>query len=45
VKLVVSRAAVRDLARLREFLADKNPAAAQRAIARCRSNRFSFGLP
>jgi len=33
VKLVVSRAAAADLERLREFLAGKNPAAAQRAIA------------
>jgi plasmid stabilization system protein ParE len=33
VKLVVSRAAAADLARLRTFLADKNPAAAQRATS------------
>ena len=33
MKLVVSRAAARDLARLRAFLADKNPAAAQRAVS------------
>lgn len=33
MKLVVSRAAARDFARLREFLADKNPAAARQAIA------------
>lgn len=33
MKLVVSRAAAADLARLRAFLADKNPAAAQRAIS------------
>jgi plasmid stabilization system protein ParE len=33
VKLVVSRAAVADLARLREFLADKSPTAAQRAVS------------
>jgi len=31
VKLVVARAAAADLERLRQFLADKNPAAAQRA--------------
>jgi toxin ParE1/3/4 len=34
VKLAVSRAAARDLARLHAFLADKNPAAAQRAVSR-----------
>ena len=33
MKLIVSRAAAADLARLRAFLADKNPAAAQRAIS------------
>jgi toxin ParE1/3/4 len=33
VKLVVSRAAAADLARLRAFLADKNSAAAQHAIS------------
>jgi toxin ParE1/3/4 len=32
VKLVVSPDAVADLERLRAFLADKNPAAAQRAV-------------
>jgi len=33
VKLIVTRAALADLERLRTFLADKNPAAAQRAVA------------
>ena len=33
MKLIVSQAAVADLARLHAFLADKNPAAADRAIA------------
>jgi plasmid stabilization system protein ParE len=33
VKLVVSRAAAADLARLRAFVADKNPSAAQHAIS------------
>jgi len=32
VNLVVSRAAVRDIERLRAFLAEKNPATAQRAV-------------
>ena len=32
MKLVVSRAALADLERLHAFLADKNPAAAQRAL-------------
>jgi len=32
VKVVVARAAARDLARLREFLAGKIPAAARRAV-------------
>ena len=33
MKLAVARAAAADLARLRAFLADNNPAAAQRAIS------------
>jgi plasmid stabilization system protein ParE len=33
VKLILSPAAAADLERLREFLADRNPAAAERAIA------------
>ena len=33
MKLIVSRAAAADLARLRAFLIDKNPAAARRAIS------------
>jgi plasmid stabilization system protein ParE len=33
VKLIVSPAALADIERLREFLRDKNPTAAQRAIA------------
>ena len=33
MKLIVTRAALADLERLRTFLADKNPAAAQRAVA------------
>jgi plasmid stabilization system protein ParE len=33
VKLIVSRAALVDIERLRVFLQDKNPAAAQRAVA------------
>jgi plasmid stabilization system protein ParE len=33
VKLVISRAATADLVRLRAFLADKNSAATQRALA------------
>jgi toxin ParE1/3/4 len=33
VRLVVSPEAIADLDRLRAFLADKNPAAAQRAVA------------
>lgn len=33
MKLIVSQAAAADLARLHAFLADKNPAAANRAIA------------
>ena len=33
MKLVVSRAATADLARLREFLTSRNPTAAQRAVA------------
>jgi plasmid stabilization system protein ParE len=33
VKLIVSRAAAADLKRLRAFLADRNPVAAERAIA------------
>jgi plasmid stabilization system protein ParE len=32
MKLIVSQAAITDLERLREFLADKNPAAAQQAV-------------
>ena len=32
MNLVVSRAAVRDIERLRAFLAEKNPATAQRAV-------------
>jgi toxin ParE1/3/4 len=33
MKLIVSRAASADLARLHDFLADKSPSAAERAIA------------
>jgi plasmid stabilization system protein ParE len=33
MKLVVSQAAIADLERLREFLSDKNPAAARQATA------------
>lgn len=33
MKLVVAQAAVADLARLHAFLADKNPAAAEKAVA------------
>lgn len=33
MKLIVSRAALDDLARLREFLAGRNPVAAQRAVS------------
>jgi plasmid stabilization system protein ParE len=32
VNLVVSRSAIRDIERLRAFLADENPATAQRAV-------------
>ncbi len=33
MKLIVSQAALADLERLHEFLADKNPAAARQAVA------------
>jgi plasmid stabilization system protein ParE len=44
VRLIVSKEAAADLVRLREFLMDRNPAAAQRAAAAIANGIRSLGI-